>query len=80
MNKVLGTVVSSALVAVGVVALRRFGPGLAERGMNKCHELMGHMSEGCPPGQTVQGQEEVGAGREVGHEREGQPAPSSVTT
>lgn len=48
------TAVVAAVTAVLVVAFRRVGPGLAERGMNRCHEMMTRMGKECPPGQSAQ--------------------------
>lgn len=55
MKKIFGAAVFATVAAVAVVGLRRFGPTLAERGMKKCHEMMGrHMSQEHPPKQTAQ--------------------------
>ena len=72
-TKVFGTAVFAALAAGVVVALRRFGPELAERGMNKCHEMMGHLAEEYPPKQAVQeeGREDSEAGN-VGEDQKRQ--------
>jgi len=72
-TKVFGTAVFAALAAGVVVALRRFGPELAERGMNKCHEMLGHRVEEYPPKQAVQeeGREDSEAGN-VGEEQKKQ--------
>lgn len=53
-TKVFGAAVFAALAAGVLVALRRFAPELAERAMNRCHEMMGHLAEECPPQQAVQ--------------------------
>ena len=50
----IGTAVFAAVTAVLVVAFRRVGPRLAERGMEKCHEMMTRMGKECPPGQSAQ--------------------------
>ena len=38
-------IIGMAALASGVAALR-FGPALAQRGMAKCHEMMGDMQHG----------------------------------
>ena len=58
--KFIGTAVFAAVTAVLIVAFRRFGSRLAERGMKKCHEMMTRMGKECPPGQSVQHTSEGG--------------------
>ena len=50
----IGTAVIAAVTAALIVAFRRVGPRLAERGMKKCHEMMTRMGKECPPGQSAQ--------------------------
>ena len=38
-------IIGAAVLAVALVTARRFGPALAQRGMNKCHQMMGKCQE-----------------------------------
>ena len=60
-KKVLCAAAFVASAAAAGAGVRRFGPTLAERGMKQCQQ-MGHMSQECPPEETVQGH--PGGGRE----------------
>ena len=42
---IIGAAVSAAVFAAGLAALRRFGPAIHERAMNKCHQMMGKCQE-----------------------------------
>jgi hypothetical protein len=54
-------IIGAAVVAVALVTARRFGPALAQRGMSKCHQMMGKCGEmfsqhaGSPPGMACAG-------------------------
>ena len=39
----------AAVSTVVIVAVRRFGPDLAERGIRKCHEMMARITEQSEP-------------------------------
>lgn len=60
------TTVLAAVSAVGFVALRRFGPDLAQRGMQKCHEMMDRVSEQGTSERAAQFTEGCGEGRAGG--------------
>lgn len=42
---IIGATVLAAVSTVVVGALRRFGPDLARRGMQKCHQMMASMAQ-----------------------------------
>jgi hypothetical protein len=79
-GKVLGAAVFAASAAVVVVALRRFGPALAERGMKKCHEMMRRMSQEYPHERAVPGQDKGHEDSDLGHLGKGQKTPSMAVT
>jgi hypothetical protein len=66
-------IIGAAVLAVALAAARRFGPALAQRAMNKCHQMMskcgemfgqqaGHPAEmGCMTAATP-GSEQAAAG------------------
>lgn len=38
-------IIGAAVFAAALVALRRFGPAIHQRAMNKCHQMMGKCQE-----------------------------------
>lgn len=38
-------IIGAAVFVAALAAARRFGPALAQRGMNKCHQMMGKCQE-----------------------------------
>lgn len=51
---IIGATVLAAVSTVVVGVLRRFGPELARRGMQKCHEVMTGMAQQGSPEPSVQ--------------------------
>ena len=72
-------IIAAAVFAGALVAARRFGPAIAQRAMNKCHQMMskcgemfgqqaGHPAEmGCMSAATP-GSEQAAAGEHEPHE------------
>ena len=52
------TIGISVVVAAGK-AVRRFGPALGKRAMDKCHDMFDHMPEDFPPKRMMRAIEEI---------------------
>jgi hypothetical protein len=52
-------VISTVVLAVAVLALRRFGPALGQKAMKKCEEMFDHMPEDFPPKRMIRGIDEI---------------------
>lgn len=52
-------IIGAAIVAVVVVAGRRFGPALGERAMRKCAQMFERMPEDFPPKRAMHSLEEI---------------------
>jgi hypothetical protein len=52
---IIGTTGLAAVSTVVIVAVRRFGPDLAERGIRKCHEMMARITEQSEPSLQLTG-------------------------
>jgi hypothetical protein len=53
-KKIIGATILAAVSTIVVVVLRRFGPELARRGMQKCHEMMAGIAPQGSSEQSVQ--------------------------
>ena len=77
-------IISAAVFAVGLAALRRFAPAIHERAMSKCHQMMGKCGEmfsqqaGSPAGTACSDTAARGSGEAetAGHE----PAEAAIAS
>ena len=52
-------IIGTAVVVAAGAAVRRFGPALGTRAMDKCHDLFDRMPQDFPPKRMMRGIEET---------------------